>query len=154
MNPMSEMTSLPLRPMGVTSGSVPRGGSDFGISKAPGCPTVLIVDDELNLRELRRILLERFGYHALVAASGQEALEIFRSTAVDAVILDYRMPGMDGAQTARELRKLDRVIPIILSSASITDAIMEDLFSASVPKGSDPRCLLATLKDQLQRVCK
>ena len=154
MNPMSEMTSLPLRPMGVAGGSLPGAGRDLGVSKQLRPPTVLVVDDELNLLELRRVLLERFGYHALVASSGQEALEIFRSTVVDAIVLDYQMPGMNGVQTAREIRSLDRVIPIILSSASITDAIMEDLFNASVPKGSDPRCLLATLKDQLQRICK
>jgi CheY-like chemotaxis protein len=143
MIPTSEMIPLSLRPIG-----------DLGVPKGPGRPTVLIVDDEPNVRELRRVLLQRFGYHAIVAASGLEALEIFTSTVVDAVILDYRMPHMDGAQTAREIRRLDQVIPIILSSASITDAVIEDVFTASVPKGSDPRCLLATLKDQLQRVCR
>jgi CheY-like chemotaxis protein len=149
---MSEMT--PLRPIGVTSGTLPGAGSDLGVSKGPRRATVLVVDDEPNVRELRRVLLERFEYHAIVAASGRQALRIFRRTAVDAVILDYRMPGMDGAQTAREIRNLDRVVPIILSSASITDAMLEDVFTASVPKGSDPRYLLATLKDQLQRVCR
>jgi CheY-like chemotaxis protein len=150
MNPILEMTPRLLHPLGVTSGSPPGATTDLGISTGPRLPTVLVVDDEPNVRELRRVLLERFGYRAIVAASGQQALEIFRSTVVDAVILDYRMPGMDGVQTAREIRSLDPVIPIILSSASITDVMMEDLFNAFVPKGSDPTWLLATLKDQLQ----
>src|SRR5262245_33806616 len=113
MNPTLEMTRLLFRPVGVTSGTLHLAGSGSDVSKEPRPPRVLVVDDEPNLLELRRVLLERFGYHVIVAASGQQALEIFRRTAVDAVILDYRMPGMNGGQTAREIRNLDPVIPII-----------------------------------------
>jgi CheY-like chemotaxis protein len=117
-------------------------------------PTVLIVDDEPNLLEVRRIVLERFGYRAIAADSGRQALEIFKSTAVDAVILDYLMPDMDGGQTAREIRNLDREIPIILSSASVTvPGTAMEFFDDFVPKASDPRCLLETLKERLRRVC-
>lgn len=155
MNPTSEMTSLSPCPMGVARGTQHRDGSDVYVAKESRPPRVLVVDDEPNLLELRRVLLERFGYHVIVAPSGQQALEIFRRTAVDVIILDYLMPGMNGGQTAREIRDLDPVIPIILSSASNTVFdVNTELFTASVPKGSHPRCLLETLKDQLQRVCR
>lgn len=154
MRSTPETTHLPLRPAGVPRHSLPKAGSRRGVAKRRKIPTVLIVDDEPNVLEVRRLLLEKSGYRAIVADSGRQALKIFRRIVVDVIILDYLMPVMDGGQTAREIRKLDRAIPIILSTASISvpDAVLP-LFTALVPKGSGPKCLLETLEEQIQRVC-
>lgn len=70
--------------------------------------TALIVDDKAIARELLRAQLERAGYLVSEAASGPEALACAESTAFDLVLLDYQMPGMDGAETALALRRLAR----------------------------------------------
>ena len=81
---------------------------------------VLCVDDELLGLEIRRVVFERAGYHVLTASDGASAIEIFKANHVDAVILDYAMPGMDGAQVARQLRQLKPGVPILLLSAYLS----------------------------------
>src|SRR5262249_6310942 len=117
-----------------------------------GAATVLVVDDEPELLEARRLTLEAVGYVALVAESGEKALEVIRSRTVDAVILDYLMPGMDGEAVARGIRALDLDTPIILSTAclSVPERVLR-LVTVFVPKGSAPNRLLEALKGQLQR---
>src|SRR5437867_13056198 len=78
--------------------------------------TLLFVDDEPSILSMRRLVFEALGYSVLTAISGEEALETLEQCDVDAVVLDYLMPGMDGEETARHIRKLRRGIPIILST--------------------------------------
>src|SRR5215472_6524707 len=154
MSPAPEMTQ-PFHSPGVTRRSMSKVGSDLSATKNRKIPTVLIVDDEPHVLEVRRLLLEKSGYGAIVADSGRQALEIFKRTVVDAIILDYMMPVMDGGRTAREIRKLDRAVPIILSTASVrVPAAVFQLFTAVVPKGSGPRRLLKTLEKQILRACR
>src|SRR6476660_5950626 len=80
---------------------------------------VLFVDDEPSILEMRRLVFESLGYSVLTAACGEDALEIFAMSPVDAVVLDYLMPGMDGEETARCVRKMRGDVPIILSSGSL-----------------------------------
>jgi hypothetical protein len=63
----------------------------FGTLVTPEIKPGSLGQDEPNVRELRRVLLKRFGYPAIVAASGQQAPEIFTSTVANAIILDYRI---------------------------------------------------------------
>lgn len=114
---------------------------------------VLFVDDEASLLEARRLMFEFMGYSVLTAESGEEALEALRSNAVDAVVLDYQMPGMDGAETAREIRKIRGHIPIILSSGncSLPQSVLETV-DASVQKTTRAEVLFDTLEQQLQRI--
>lgn len=65
---------------------------------------ILIVDDELNIRNALVTLLERKGYRALSMATAEEALEVFETTAMDLVITDLRMPGIGGMEFLRRLR--------------------------------------------------
>jgi len=117
-----------------------------------GMATVLVVDDEPKLLELRRLMLETMGYPVLVAESGEKALEIMRTGTVDVVILDYLMPGMDGEATARGIRALNLATPIILSTAclSVPERVLR-LVTAFVPKGMAPMHLMEVLREELQR---
>jgi len=92
----------------------------------PAAATVLCVEDEEPQLQLRKLLLESAGYQVLPAQSGKQALELFRSNSVDAVILDYFMPGMNGLVLARELKRLKPNIPIIIFSAytSLPDEVI------------------------------
>ncbi|MBN2609801.1 MAG: PAS domain S-box protein [Candidatus Fermentibacteraceae bacterium] len=80
--------------------------------------TVLLVDDEVSVREVGMSMLERKGYDVLVAGDGREALEIFREKhdEIDCIILDLTMPHMDGDETFREMRKIDSSVKVIISS--------------------------------------
>jgi len=81
---------------------------------------VLCVDDEVLGLEIRRVVFERAGYTVLTASGGKSAIALFRQNEVDAVILDYAMPGMDGSQVARALREIRPDVPILLLSAYLS----------------------------------
>jgi CheY-like chemotaxis protein len=75
-------------------------------------PGILIVDDEARVRTLLRQGLGHFGFAVWTAADGREALEVYRQhrPAIDLVILDVRMPGLDGPQTLHALQQLNPAV--------------------------------------------
>ena len=102
-------------------------------------PTLLCVDDDPGIRELYETMLGTYGYEVLVAEGGLQALNLFRSKKreIDAVISDYEMPGMNGAQLAAELKRYDPDIPVIVISGSLP--VLEEtpyFVDAAVPKGA------------------
>ena len=78
--------------------------------------TVLVVDDDAHICELIRIYLEKDGFRVVTAQDGRKAVDIFRETAPDIVVLDIMLPGIDGWQVCREIRRFSQ-IPIIMLSA-------------------------------------
>jgi diguanylate cyclase (GGDEF)-like protein len=89
-----------------------------------GATTLLVVDDELMNRDVLQRRLERVGYRVLTADSGPAALAIIAVQRVDLVLLDIMMPGMDGLETLRQLRRSRSVseLPIIMVTAQDTSA--------------------------------
>lgn len=77
---------------------------------------VLIVDDDVNICELQRLYLEKENFQVTVCYDGKRAVELFKERAPDIVILDIMLPGMDGWEVCREIRKFSS-IPIIMLSA-------------------------------------
>src|SRR5271154_5391985 len=75
--------------------------------------TILVVDDEPQIRRVMRATLTAEGYAIVEARDGQEALEKFRSERPDLIILDMNMPGLDGVEACREIRSSSNV-PIIM----------------------------------------
>lgn len=67
-------------------------------------PSILVVDDEADARELLRRMLTKAGFHVIPASDGQEALDLARQTKPDAITLDVMMPGMDGWAVLSELK--------------------------------------------------
>ena len=65
---------------------------------------ILIVDDEKDFVEMFSMRLTRQGERVSTAYSGQEALDLLEKTAIDVVILDIRMPGMDGIETLKKIK--------------------------------------------------
>ncbi len=81
---------------------------------------ILIVDDDVDIREMLRTVLELDGYRVAVAADGREALELLRSGSAPALmLLDVMMPVMSGAELLTELRRDPRFarLPVVLVSA-------------------------------------
>ncbi|MCU1373160.1 MAG: hypothetical protein JWO68_446 [Actinomycetia bacterium] len=119
----------------------------------PDGVTLLLVDDTPENLVALRALLEPLGYDLLLAASGEEALRHLLSTDVAVILLDVRMPGMDGFETARHIkgRQRTRDIPIVFLTAFGDDAmrIAEGFSSGAVDyltKPLDPILLRAKVQ--------
>lgn len=80
---------------------------------------VLLVEDDIGIREITQVALESMGFAVRVAPTGQRALDLLAEEPADAILLDVRMPEMDGAEFARLYReRTTRPAPIILLSAA------------------------------------
>ena len=77
---------------------------------------ILIVDDDANIRNLVRLYLEKEGFSAVTADTGDQAVQAFKREAPALILLDLMLPGMDGWQVCREVRKASNV-PIIMLTA-------------------------------------
>jgi PAS domain S-box-containing protein len=96
--------------------------------KQLGVPArILIVDDEDMIRTVSTAMLEELGFDTLVAASGEEALTIFREKpdCIDIVLLDQVMPGMDGVSVCRELRSIRPDVKVLLASGFSQQEVSE-----------------------------
>lgn len=80
---------------------------------------ILCIDDEVVGLRVRKILLERAGYQVLTAEDGYSGIELFATQPVDAVVLDYAMPGMHGGEVALKMRQTKPEVPILLLSAYV-----------------------------------
>jgi CheY-like chemotaxis protein len=109
--------------------------------------TLLCVDDDSTFRELYKNLLGSHGYEVTVAANGRQALKLFLSRKIDAVLTDFEMPEMTGAELAARLKRLRPELPVVLVSG--TKSVVErppEAVDASVAKGAP----VSKLVDQLE----
>jgi len=116
--------------------------------------SILVVDDEVEIAELVEIYLKNDGYNVTIAVNGQEALAQLAVEPFDLVILDIMMPGIDGVEVCRRIRK-EMHIPIIMLSAKSED--MDKILGLTtgaddyLTKPFNPLELMARVKSQLRR---
>ncbi len=79
--------------------------------------TILVVDDEKNYLLVLSAVLEEEGYEVLTTVSGLEALEIQKSSDLDLVLTDMKMPGMDGIELLEQIKANDPELPVIMMTA-------------------------------------
>ena len=91
-------------------------------------PSLLITDDDRDFRETLRGVFEQRGYRTLLAADGEEALDVMGRETVHLALLDMHMPRLSGLETIQRIRQLpfDVVLPCILISAALDAAIEEE----------------------------
>lgn len=116
---------------------------------------ILIVDDDKSLAEMVGIVLRNEGFEALYAPSGDTALKIFESQKPDLVLLDLMLPGVDGIEVCREIRKTSGV-PIIMLTAKgdATDVVngLETGADDYVVKPFNPKELIARIRARLRPI--
>jgi two-component system, OmpR family, response regulator VanR len=116
--------------------------------------TVLVVDDDEEIRNLIAIYLQNEGYRVLKAADGMEALEVLKQNEVHLLVLDIMMPRLDGIQACLKIRE-EQHMPIIMLSAKSQD--MDKIYGLSagaddyMTKPFNPLELVARVKSQLRR---
>jgi CheY-like chemotaxis protein len=115
-------------------------------SLKPNSNLVLCVDDELVGLQVRKILLERAGYRVLTAPDGPSGLAIFSEEPIEAVVLDYSMPGMHGGEVAVRMRQSKPQVPILLLSAYVDlSAEVTSVVDLYMTKGEGAPVLLEKL---------
>jgi two-component system, OmpR family, response regulator ResD len=109
--------------------------------------TILCIDDHWNGLIGRKMLLEKNGYEVLEASGGDEGLKLFLSRNVDAVVLDYQMPGMNGDVVAEKMKRINAHVPIMLLSAygPLPKSKLRAVDSF-LTKSQPPNILLSTLQ--------
>ena len=117
--------------------------------------TILCIDDHWNGLIGRKMLLENNGYKVLEATGGDEGLKLFLSHSVDAVVLDYQMPGMNGDVVAAKMKRVKSHVPIMLLSAygPLPKRKLKAV-DTFLSKSQPPKILLSTLQGLLDDEAK
>ena len=117
--------------------------------------TVLVADDEPQVRSVMELLLKRMGFEVLPTEDGQHAVELFRehSSEIKFVLMDLNMPRLDGRQALVEIRQIRSEVKVILTSGyesdDLTDRFGKDGFDAFIQKPCD----IETFKNVIQQMC-
>ncbi len=111
---------------------------------------VLVVDDDECISEGTQFRLRAAGWEALIAVNGQECLDVALQQQPDIIVMDVRMPVMDGLNALKQLKAIDatRHIPVIMLSASVVDneAALESGARFFIRKPFDGRSLMEAIK--------
>ena len=112
--------------------------------------TILVVDDDEAIRTLLQEELEEEGYKVLIATNARDALKMVAAETLDLVILDIRMPGMDGLEALPRILGLKEGLPVIMNTAytQYQESFMSWAADAYVVKSSD----LTELKDKIREL--
>ncbi len=115
---------------------------------------ILVVDDDTNISELLRLYLEKDGYETTIVHDGPAALKSFRENEPDLVLLDIMLPGLDGWQVCREIRKFsDKPIIMLTAKGETFDKVLGLELGADdyVTKPFDAKEVVARVKAVLRR---
>jgi len=116
--------------------------------------TILVVDDEEMVRKLLKRILEEAGYAAITATNGKEALDKLSQSKVDLVLLDLKMPELDGFQTLALIRKQSNVLVMMVTGMGEVTSVNEALSIGAddyVTKPFSSQVLLARIEAKLRR---
>jgi len=116
---------------------------------------VLIVDDEKDFCDILFRVVKKAGFTALVAHDGEMALDMIRLGLPDIVLLDVRMPGMDGIEVLKRARKLNPALPVLMITAysgvhDAVEAIKQGAYDY-LPKPLDNNALLAKIREAMSQ---
>ena len=114
-------------------------------------PTVLICDDEPDIRSLYRTVMEANGARVVDAADGDECLRIAAELEPELVLLDLVMPGRSGTQVLSELRRLHPRIPVVVMSGTISGAELSHFQELGAAEGIEKLGMTARIPGLVER---
>jgi DNA-binding NtrC family response regulator len=115
---------------------------------------ILVIDDEQGIRSLLDTLLSRKGYDVVLADSGRKGLELFRRERPDVVVLDLKMPEMDGVTVLKQIRSVDLKQPVIVLTGAGTPEREQQVRVLGVAEFVEKEFSLHRLGDALKRLLK
>jgi len=124
------------------------------VGETPTGRRILIVDDDASLAEMLQLVLRQEGFETTWCASGDAALEVFRTMPFDLVLLDLMLPGLDGVAVCRTIRADSGVPIVMLTAKSDTGDVVDGLEAGAddyIPKPFKPRELVARIWTRLRR---
>ncbi|MBW2058207.1 MAG: response regulator [Deltaproteobacteria bacterium] len=121
----------------------------------PGAPRVLVVDDEEGIREGSQRILSRMNCQVLTAAQGEEALAVLEKERASIVLLDMKMPGMDGMEVLRRIREMDdTILVIVITGYATVETAIEAMKQGAydfIPKPFEPDQLRIVVNRALEK---
>ena len=117
--------------------------------------TILVVEDDERIRTAVRLALQKEGWKVLEAASGEEALQTFQTEKCDILLIDIMLPGMDGFEVCRSIRKLSEVPVVMVTARDDTHDVVAGLEAGAddyLTKPFAPKELSARIRALLRRV--
>lgn len=111
--------------------------------------TILVVDDDSAVRAVTAAILEQFGFRAVQAASGNEALALAGGQPIDLLLSDFHMPGMNGAELAGSIHRQRPELPVLLMSAAAPQDFSGDLRLPLLSKPFSAAALLSAVRGAL-----
>lgn len=113
---------------------------------------ILVVDDEVQVAQVLAAAVEDQGHTALLAYGGEAALEVLATQAVDAVFLDVAMPGLDGVEVLRRIRRERPALPVVLITAYADDAALAEARALGVDDVIEKPAALKHLQAAVRRL--
>ena len=113
---------------------------------------ILVIDDEPSIRSLLDTLLRRKGYDVVRADSGRKGLELFRREHPDVIVLDLKMPEMDGLTVLRQIHSLDPKKPVIILTGAGNTEAEQQVRALGVTEYVEKEFSLHLLGDSLKRL--
>jgi len=111
---------------------------------------VLIIEDEATIRTLTEMLVKRLGYDVLLADNGLKGLELYRREHPDVIVLDLKMPVMDGVEVLKQIRRVDQTQSVIVMTGDSSPETEREVralgVSEFIVKGSSLHTLGSTLR--------
>ena len=123
-----------------------------------GKTTILIIEDDPEIQELLSVVMSKEGWKLLMAKTGEQGLELLKKKTVHCILLDIMLPGMDGLEVLKKIKKKDQFknIPVIITSAKGEEAdVVTGLELGAddyVVKPFSPRVLIARIRAGLRRL--
>jgi DNA-binding NtrC family response regulator len=113
---------------------------------------ILVIDDEPGIRSLLDTLLSRKGYDVVLAENGRKGLELFRREHPDVIVLDLKMPEMDGFTVLQQINSLDPRTPVIILTGAGTPEAEQRIRAFGVTEYIEKEFSLHRLGDSLKRL--
>jgi DNA-binding NtrC family response regulator len=116
--------------------------------------TVLVIDDEPNVRTLLDMLLRPKGYDLLLADNGWTGLQLYRQEHPDAILLDLKLPKLDGVTVLKQIRSVDPKLPVIVLTGDTTPETEREVLALGASEFFVKGSSLHLLGDTLKRLLK